>query len=110
LYVVDAIGPIRFAREDLAPLPWLVAFNQYLAWLLSLPLPQMKHEIAELLSNPRSVVNVAKPDGLTATIQLHFFGMCVGRHGRRSGRSVGVRPAARPTLSSEARERADADR
>jgi hypothetical protein len=60
-YALDAIGPMGFVREDLAPLPLFVAFRQYLDWLLSLPLLQMRHEITALLSNPRSVVDVANP-------------------------------------------------
>jgi hypothetical protein len=74
-YALDAIGPMGFVREDLAPLPLFVAFRQYLDWLLSLPLLQMRHEITALLSNSRSVVDVANPKGLTATIWLHVFGI-----------------------------------
>ena len=75
LYVLDAIGPLQFVREDLAPLPLLDASTTYLTWLSNLPRDQMWAEISTLLSNPRGVMDVASPDRLTAKLQLQFFGI-----------------------------------
>jgi len=75
LYAWDAIGPVRFVREDLAPLPVAVAVTKYFAGLLSLPLDQMRDELSRLISTPLSVVHVANPDGLTAVIWRRLFGI-----------------------------------
>jgi hypothetical protein len=59
----------------LALKPLVVAVNTYFAWLLNLPLVQMRDELSPLISNPLSVLHVANPDGLTAAIWLHCFGI-----------------------------------
>ena len=74
-YALDAIGPVWFVQEGFAQLPLFDASQKYFAWLRTLPRDQLWDEISTLISTPLSVVHVAKPDGLTAMIWLHSFGI-----------------------------------
>jgi hypothetical protein len=73
----DAIGPVRFVREDLAKLPLLEAFERYYTWLLDQPVDQFWSNLSLFLSDPTSVLEPANPDGLSAEARLQFFGILI---------------------------------
>ena len=87
LNALDAIGPLRFVRPDLAPLPVFEAGQRWLDWLWSLPLEQRLAEISALAAEPLAVVRPANPDGMTGTVKVTFFAIWL------AGAAVGVAAA-----------------
>jgi hypothetical protein len=70
----EAIGPMRFVREDLAPLPLDKGVDQYLQWLMSLPARERLAEVLAVVENPRNFIKVANPQALTAELALTGVG------------------------------------
>lgn len=71
----NAIGPMRFVREDLAQLPFHEGMQRYLNEILSLPRPEMRAEIRAFVSNPMSIIRPAHPQAITTKIKLEVFGI-----------------------------------
>lgn len=75
LYALDAAGPIRFVREDLAQLSFFEASEIWAGEFLRLPFDQMLDRIRALIDNSSSVVRAEHPEGLTTEVRLYFFGI-----------------------------------
>ena len=77
LYALEVIGPVRFAREDLAGLPFLEAEQAYLGWLFSLPAEAMLEELSALLADPLHVIQVENADALDAMTLAGFVAIAL---------------------------------
>jgi hypothetical protein len=73
LDALDAVGPVRFVREDLVALPLWEAMQRYFAWLQSLPPDRALVGLAALVNNPSGVAVAAHPERLTTGVLLRFF-------------------------------------
>jgi hypothetical protein len=72
----DAIGPVRFVRDDLSQLRMSDAFSRYFFDEVGrLPLPEMMAAITEFVRNPTGVVRAAHPEALTTAVKLRCAGI-----------------------------------
>lgn len=66
----ETVGPITFAREDLAGLPLLEAGKVWWSELLKLPLPELQIVIANFIQDPLATFNVANLEAETTALEL----------------------------------------
>ena len=74
-YALDAAGPIRFVRQDLAHLTLLDATKIWLGEILRLPFDQMQDRIRAVIDSPYSVLRPEHPERVTTEVRLYFFGI-----------------------------------
>jgi hypothetical protein len=78
----EAIGPLRFVRDDLSQLPIFDAFSRYFFDEIGrLPLPEMMAAINEFVRNPTSVVQAEHPEALTTAVKLRSVGILLAATG-----------------------------
>ena len=71
----NAIGPVRFVREDLAQLSLVEGMQKYLDEIARLPPPDRLAEVAAVLTEPASFLKAAHPDAITTTLTLEIVGL-----------------------------------
>jgi hypothetical protein len=74
-YALEAAGPVRVKREDLARLPGLEALERYWSEVFSLPPVQMADAIAAALADPSGLLMLEDPGALTAEVRLSFVAL-----------------------------------
>ena len=73
--VWNAIGPVHFVREDLAPLPLLEGMQKYLDEIARLPGPEQLAEVTAVLAEPTSLLRAAHPEAITTTVKVEVVGL-----------------------------------
>jgi hypothetical protein len=74
-YALDAAGPIRFVRQDLADLSLLDATKIWLGEILRLPFDQMRDRIRDVIDSPSSVLRPEHPERVTTEVRFYLFGI-----------------------------------
>jgi hypothetical protein len=74
LHVMDAIGPMIFARADLAGLAPIEGLHRYWAWFFDLPAGQRAAELSALMDDPMgALIRPANPQRFTTEVSLQFY-------------------------------------
>ena len=74
-YALNAAGPIRFVRQDLAHLALLDAVKIWAGEIWRLPLDQRLDRIRAVIDSPYSVLRPEYPEGVTTEVRLYFLGI-----------------------------------
>lgn len=69
-HYLEAVGPITFAREDLAGLPLQESAGVWFSELLKLPLPELQVAIANFIQDPLATFNVANLEAGTSALEF----------------------------------------
>ena len=73
--VWNAIGPVHFVREDLAPLPLLEGMQKYLDEIARLPGPEQLAAVRAVLTEPTSLLKATHPEAITTTVKVEVVGL-----------------------------------
>jgi len=71
----NAMGPVRFVREDLAQLPVVEGMQRYLNEMANLPPRELLAVVMTFVAQPTSVMKPAHPEALTTKMTLQVWGL-----------------------------------